>query len=217
MGVDTGQNFAVELLQKLQVYGECVARAFGILVRVQGRDDVEGIDTSVRSGTDVDQLTSQVFRDDVVLVFGVENEYFTVFRRKVGQQRFGRVGFTRAGFTHNDHVGVDSFVVTHKKVDDHGKAFALSDGHAAFFHNGGQHEREHRGDGITVDRALELGHGLHDGRVHGDHRAVLIAEVVGQLEPLLGKNAQNALFEVLFLFFDMIDMPVEYFVVSKIL
>ena len=105
-----------------------------LLVGIKGGYHVEGIDPSLRCGSDVYESASEILSEVIIFVLGVENKYLRVFCRKVGKNGFGCKGFTRAGFAHNYHVRVNALSVALEEVYYNREASARSENRSAVVH-----------------------------------------------------------------------------------
>ena len=96
------------------------------LIVLQRRDDVEGIEPSVFCVADVNDLAAEVVGQLGVFVLRIQNKDLGIIRRHIYQQRLGAIGFTGAGFSDDDHIGIDPFGIPSEKVDKYRHTLALT-------------------------------------------------------------------------------------------
>ena len=97
-----------------------------LVVRQVG-DHMERVQAALGRGTHIDHLAMESFRHLGVLIFRVEDKDLRILRRQVGQNGLRGKGFTGAGFTDNDNIGIHALTVSHEEVHKSGHARGISD------------------------------------------------------------------------------------------
>ena len=64
----------------------------------------------------VDVFALQVAGQGGIFIFRIQHEDLGIVRCQIGQDALGGVGFTAAGLTHDDHVGIDTLIVPAEEV-----------------------------------------------------------------------------------------------------
>ena len=115
-----------------------------VLVCIKRCYYVEGIDSSLRSRTDVNKTSTKILGKIAIFVLGVEDEYLGIFRREIGENGFCRKGFTRTGLTYDNHIGVYALSVALEEIYDNREISTRSENRTTVIHYGREHEWEYR-------------------------------------------------------------------------
>jgi hypothetical protein len=80
---------------------------------------MERIEPALARITNINNITVKSFRHFHIFFFRVTNEYFCIIRRQVRHKRFCRKGFSGTGLADDNHVAVNTDIVTFEEIDEY--------------------------------------------------------------------------------------------------